>query len=153
MHHYPSEYFFAVTNYGVGQLRDLYGDGASLVRKTWKTRTDNSNTSSGDRSHKASQNWFGKDSHSDQDIRALAEQTMPKELRRSTKQPELTSAITEPSSQTTAVSNKRPLNSPTLDTYQDAGLEPDHAIEASLEDALEQMSVLSLVPRSLQKHR
>ena len=153
MHHYPSEFFFAVTNHGVGQLRDLYGDGASLVRKTWKTRIDNHNASSSDRSDKASQNRIGQDSHSNQDTGNRDEYTMPKELWRSTAKPEPKSAIAEPSSETATLNNKRQLDSLTQDTCQDGGLDPDHSMEASLENALERMSVLSLVPRSLQKHR
>ncbi|KAF7357053.1 hypothetical protein MVEN_01042100 [Mycena venus] len=37
-HGYPKEYFFAVTNKGVGGLLKRWGDGASLVRGQWKPR-------------------------------------------------------------------------------------------------------------------
>jgi len=37
-HGYPKEYFFAVTNKGVGGLLRRWGEGASLVRGTWKPR-------------------------------------------------------------------------------------------------------------------
>ncbi|KAJ7308586.1 hypothetical protein DFH08DRAFT_490648 [Mycena albidolilacea] len=37
-HGYPKEYFFAVTNKGVGGLLKRWGDGASLMRGQWKAR-------------------------------------------------------------------------------------------------------------------
>lgn len=37
-HGYPKEYFFAVTNKGVGGLLKKWGEGASLLRKPWKPR-------------------------------------------------------------------------------------------------------------------
>ncbi|KAK7031605.1 hypothetical protein R3P38DRAFT_2924690 [Favolaschia claudopus] len=37
-HGYPKEYFFAVTNKGVGGLLKRWGEGASLVRGQWKSR-------------------------------------------------------------------------------------------------------------------
>ncbi|KAF9224166.1 hypothetical protein BS17DRAFT_753225 [Gyrodon lividus] len=37
-HSYPKEYFFAVTNRGVGGLLKRWGDGASMIRGTWKPR-------------------------------------------------------------------------------------------------------------------
>ncbi|TBU39331.1 hypothetical protein BD309DRAFT_969932 [Dichomitus squalens] len=39
-HGYPKEYFFAVTNKGVGGLLKKWGEGASLLRKQWKPRED-----------------------------------------------------------------------------------------------------------------
>ncbi|PIL25525.1 transcription factor [Ganoderma sinense ZZ0214-1] len=37
-HGYPKEYFFAVTNKGVGGLLKKWGEGASMLRKPWKSR-------------------------------------------------------------------------------------------------------------------
>ncbi|KAF5316232.1 hypothetical protein D9619_006251 [Psilocybe cf. subviscida] len=37
-HAYPKQYFFAVTNKGIGQLLKKWGEGASMVRKEWKPR-------------------------------------------------------------------------------------------------------------------
>ncbi|CCM05587.1 uncharacterized protein FIBRA_07815 [Fibroporia radiculosa] len=37
-HGYPKEYFFAVTNKGVGGLLKRWGEGASMVRAQWKAR-------------------------------------------------------------------------------------------------------------------
>lgn len=37
-HGYPKEYFFAVTNKGVGGLLKKWGEGASLIRGSWKSR-------------------------------------------------------------------------------------------------------------------
>lgn len=37
-HNYPKEYFFAVTNKGVGGLLKRWGEGASLLRKPWRPR-------------------------------------------------------------------------------------------------------------------
>ncbi|KAJ7777434.1 hypothetical protein B0H16DRAFT_1505479 [Mycena metata] len=39
-HGYPKEYYFAVTNKGVGGLLKRWGEGASLMRKEWKPRDD-----------------------------------------------------------------------------------------------------------------
>ncbi|KAI6023341.1 hypothetical protein EDC04DRAFT_2869606 [Pisolithus marmoratus] len=39
-HSYPKEYFFAVTNKGVGGLLKRWGDGASMIRGKWKPRED-----------------------------------------------------------------------------------------------------------------
>jgi len=40
-HGYPKEYFFAVTNKGVGGLLKRWGEGASLIRGEWKARKAN----------------------------------------------------------------------------------------------------------------
>ncbi|KAL5513445.1 hypothetical protein ACEPAH_3844 [Sanghuangporus vaninii] len=37
-HGFPKEYFFAVTNKGVGGLLKRWGEGASMIRGAWKTR-------------------------------------------------------------------------------------------------------------------
>ena len=37
-HAYPKEYFFAVTNKGVGGLLKKWGDGVSMLRREWKDR-------------------------------------------------------------------------------------------------------------------
>ena len=37
-HGYPKEYFFAVTNKGVGGLLKKWGEGASMLRRPWKPR-------------------------------------------------------------------------------------------------------------------
>lgn len=41
-HNYPKQYFFAVTNKGIGGLLKKWGEGASLIRKDWKSREDGS---------------------------------------------------------------------------------------------------------------
>ena len=46
-HGYPKEYFFAVTNKGVGGLLKRWGEGASLLRKPWKAR-ENGTTENSD---------------------------------------------------------------------------------------------------------
>ncbi|KIY46322.1 hypothetical protein FISHEDRAFT_66492 [Fistulina hepatica ATCC 64428] len=38
-HGYPKEYFFAVTNKGIGGLLRRWGDGASMIRGQWKPRS------------------------------------------------------------------------------------------------------------------
>ncbi|ESK85045.1 zinc finger protein [Moniliophthora roreri MCA 2997] len=38
VHAYPKEYFFAVTNKGVGGLLQKWGEGASMIRGQWKKR-------------------------------------------------------------------------------------------------------------------
>ena len=38
VHNYPKQYFFAVTNKGIGGLLKRWGEGASLIRKEWKPR-------------------------------------------------------------------------------------------------------------------
>jgi hypothetical protein len=37
-HSFPKQYFFAVTNKGIGGLLKKWGEGASLIRKEWKPR-------------------------------------------------------------------------------------------------------------------
>ncbi|KAH8118414.1 hypothetical protein DFH11DRAFT_1503114 [Phellopilus nigrolimitatus] len=39
-HGFPKEYFFAVTNKGVGGLLKKWGEGASLIRGSWKARSE-----------------------------------------------------------------------------------------------------------------
>lgn len=43
-HSYPKEYFFAVTNKGIGGLLRRWGDGASLLRGPWRPRDTEGNT-------------------------------------------------------------------------------------------------------------
>ncbi|KAI9449117.1 hypothetical protein F5148DRAFT_1248569 [Russula earlei] len=43
-HAYPKEYFFAVTNKGIGGLLRRWGDGASLLRGSWHPRETEGNT-------------------------------------------------------------------------------------------------------------
>ncbi|KAF8892157.1 hypothetical protein BD779DRAFT_1410216, partial [Infundibulicybe gibba] len=38
VHEYPKEYFFAVTNKGIGGLLRRWGEGASMIRGEWKAR-------------------------------------------------------------------------------------------------------------------
>ncbi|KAJ3569200.1 hypothetical protein NP233_g5207 [Leucocoprinus birnbaumii] len=38
-HKYPKEFFFAVTNKGIGGLLKRWGEGASMIRGEWKPRT------------------------------------------------------------------------------------------------------------------
>ncbi|KAG6885342.1 hypothetical protein C0993_002971 [Termitomyces sp. T159_Od127] len=48
-HGYPKEYFFAVTNKGIGGLLKKWGEGASMIRGQWKRReTSEDNEGSGD---------------------------------------------------------------------------------------------------------
>ena len=42
-HSYPKEYFFAVTNKGIGGLLRRWGDGASLLRGQWRPRDTEGN--------------------------------------------------------------------------------------------------------------
>ncbi|VDC03420.1 unnamed protein product [Peniophora sp. CBMAI 1063] len=37
-HGYPRQYFFAITNYGMGEMLRRWGEGASMVRGDWKPR-------------------------------------------------------------------------------------------------------------------
>lgn len=39
-HGFPKEYFFSVTNKGVGGLLKRWGEGASMIRGEWKQRGD-----------------------------------------------------------------------------------------------------------------
>jgi len=38
VHKYPKEFFFAVTNKGIGGLLSKWGEGASMIRGNWKPR-------------------------------------------------------------------------------------------------------------------
>ncbi|KAK0202458.1 hypothetical protein DFS33DRAFT_1262970 [Desarmillaria ectypa] len=42
-HGFPKEYFFAVTNKGVGGLLKKWGEGASMIRREWKKREGDEN--------------------------------------------------------------------------------------------------------------
>ncbi|KAH9957028.1 hypothetical protein BC827DRAFT_1228352 [Russula dissimulans] len=44
-HAYPKEYFFSVTNKGIGGLLRRWGDGASLLRGPWRPRDTDGNAS------------------------------------------------------------------------------------------------------------
>jgi hypothetical protein len=48
VHSYPKEYFFAVTNKGIGGLLRRWGDGASLLRGPWRPRDTEENAEGGD---------------------------------------------------------------------------------------------------------
>ncbi|KAG7094227.1 hypothetical protein E1B28_007833 [Marasmius oreades] len=55
-HAYPKEYFFAVTNKGVGGLLKKWGEGASMLRGEWKKREyteENKETIADDRNEEA----------------------------------------------------------------------------------------------------
>jgi hypothetical protein len=39
-HGFPKEYFFAVTNKGIGGLLKKWGEGASMIRGPWKARVE-----------------------------------------------------------------------------------------------------------------
>ena len=47
-HSYPKEYFFAVTNKGIGGLLRRWGDGASLLRGPWRPRDSEGNAEGGE---------------------------------------------------------------------------------------------------------
>ncbi|KAI0832111.1 hypothetical protein BC628DRAFT_1351639 [Trametes gibbosa] len=47
-HGYPKEYFFAVTNKGVGGLLKRWGEGASLLRRPWQPRENGAVTGDDD---------------------------------------------------------------------------------------------------------
>lgn len=148
-HHYPPEFFFSVTNHGIGRLRDLYGDGASLVRKSWKAR---------DGTH-----W----SPEEQELGAQSDPLEPEQPQVSNADSSTrTASATPPTPQTFAppssshapsspgaacVSKKRSLD--TSPTSSEDGTRPPSPEPPTpgLNEMLEQMSVLSLVPRSVQK--
>jgi len=44
-HGYPAEFFFAITNKGVGGLLERWGEGASLIRGKWKDKSSASDIS------------------------------------------------------------------------------------------------------------
>jgi len=45
VHGYPAEFFFAITNKGVGGLLERWGEGASLIREKWKDKSSASDIS------------------------------------------------------------------------------------------------------------
>lgn len=69
VHSYPKEYFFAVTNKGIGGLLRRWGDGASLLRGPWRPR-DTEGNAEGDDSLTEGEDSFAPDSTS---VAALAE--------------------------------------------------------------------------------
>lgn len=48
VHKYPKEYYFSVTAKGVGDILHRWGQGASLLRKEWKSRTDQADSKEGE---------------------------------------------------------------------------------------------------------
>ena len=49
VHKYPKEFFFAVTNKGIGGLLRKWGEGASMIRGNWKPRDLEKKEEEGDR--------------------------------------------------------------------------------------------------------
>lgn len=45
VHDYPAEFFFAITNKGVGGLLERWGEGVNLIRGKWKDRSSVSDNS------------------------------------------------------------------------------------------------------------
>jgi len=52
-HGYPKEFFFSVTNKGIGGLLRKWGDGASLLRGTWTARGDMELGNSSEEAHES----------------------------------------------------------------------------------------------------
>ncbi|KAG5653613.1 hypothetical protein H0H81_011985 [Sphagnurus paluster] len=52
-HGYPKEFFFAVTNKGVGGLLKRWGEGASMIRGEWKPRANGDDDDDDDEGHTA----------------------------------------------------------------------------------------------------
>jgi hypothetical protein len=70
-HGYPKQYFFAVTNKGVGGLLKRWGDGASMIRGEWKSREANDAMQQGgpeDEDEDDDEGSMGADSHVDSNI-------------------------------------------------------------------------------------
>ncbi|KAI0289929.1 hypothetical protein B0F90DRAFT_1789810 [Multifurca ochricompacta] len=147
VHAYPKEYFFAVTNKGIGGLLRRWGDGASLLRGQWRPRdmdadggaslpplsshpsdSDSSNDSDGD---------DDKDQeHNDEEMKG--EEAFPR--------PAL---VTLPaSSRTTSISVKEAVVVEKMDNEEQEGGEAEQG--ASEVDALtREVSALGLVPTSI----
>ncbi|KAH9989897.1 hypothetical protein BJV74DRAFT_837498 [Russula compacta] len=65
-HAYPKEYFFAVTNKGIGGLLRRWGDGASLLRGPWRPR-DSEENAEGDEESASQSQRLSPHQHSDSD--------------------------------------------------------------------------------------
>lgn len=148
-HHYPPEFFFSITNHGIGRLRELYGDSASLVRKTWKPRED----AEGD---KRVDNEQGDTDEGNMDDVVDVEKTeqaqeaapLPRSEARAPSQEQLPNPgdLIPPA---TAPSKKRTLDSPPRSPSPEPV--PPTPAASSLHAMLEQMSALSLVPRNVRR--
>ena len=144
-HHYPPEFFFSVTNHGIGRLRELYGDGASLVRKTWRRRP-----SMGD-PHDAPKPRHKDVPHMQVDDQSTITNSRSRDVS-ATAPPEHCQAAPAASKPptTSALTRKRSLDSLSSAEEELPCASPKTDTPA-LQDVLEQMSVLSLVPRSVRK--
>lgn len=147
-HHYPPEFFFSITNHGIGRLRELYGDSASLVRKTWKPRGD---TEGNERvNNKQGDTDQGEKDVADVEKAGQAQEAvlLPRPEASAPRQGQLPTP-SDPIPPATAPSKKRMLDSPPrLPSPEPA---PPTPAAPSLNVMLEQMSALSLVPRNVRR--
>jgi hypothetical protein len=65
-HAYPKEYFFAITNKGIGGLLRRWGEGASLLRGQWRAR-DSEENAEGDEESVSQSQRLSPHQHSDSD--------------------------------------------------------------------------------------
>lgn len=69
-HAYPKEYFFAVTNKGIGGLLRRWGEGASLLRGPWRPR-DSEENAEGDEESASQSQRLSPHQHSDSDSEGI----------------------------------------------------------------------------------
>lgn len=71
-HDYPTEFFFAITNKGVGGLLERWGEGVSLVRGKWKDRSSSSDSTAAEKKSGArtSDDAMSTDDEGDKPVRA-----------------------------------------------------------------------------------
>jgi len=120
-HGYPKEYFFAVTNKGVGGLLKRWGEGASMIRGSWKAR-ESQNSGEEDTTDEV------EDTTDDQNA---AEADMDRPVK---------------SIETSLSSRSR--DGPLIeeDADEETGVEPDGGVD----DLISSMDTLSLVPPAIQ---
>ena len=134
-HGFPKEYFFAVTNKGIGGLLRQWGEGASLLRGKWTPREARREVAGEDDSDDVEENEAGEEGRDEGNIRDL---------------PVGGTSFTQPPNKTEPRSEPKTTTAPAR-TRAPAAVAPPPAPEpdAALSSLSASLSSLSLVPRSI----
>jgi len=148
-HGFPKQYFFAVTNKGIGGLLHKYGSGASLLRGQWKERKSSVGEKGGDKESD------GEEDGEEEEESEEAKKTPPISNRSHTQDkkpiareqpPHLQPPHLQPPSARSSVKSRPslPPNQPKLTTTT-----PASDTQASIDALTKSINTLSLVPPSI----
>jgi hypothetical protein len=134
VHAYPKEYFFAVTNKGIGGLLRRWGDGVSLLRGPWRPRdVEESAEGDGDEESTSPSRYSSLRQHTDPDGEGDNEISERREP-------------FPPNSTSTPILADQKV---TADTMDNGGVVGDGAADAEMDALAGSVSALSLVPSSI----